>query len=118
MIELRKKKQRNTGSIYKHKPVIRIAKATQAKFIVSELIVDALKLNIETEGVMFKLQDKKLIIFKEQKESDNYHLAKCDKSTFRFRSIDLYNYLSDFFKIKKDKEFFIEMLPDKSFKLV
>jgi hypothetical protein len=118
MIQLRKTKHRNSVNIYKSKPIIRIAKATQARFIVSELIVKQLKLDIETEGIMFGLKDKHLHIFKEPKESDNYHLAKADVSTFRFRSLELYEYVSDFFKIAKDKVFIIEMQKDKTFKLV
>jgi hypothetical protein len=118
MVELRKTNHRNTVNVYKSKPIIRIAKATQARFIVSELIIQKLKLNIETEGVMFGLKDKQLHIFKEQKESDNYHLAKADVSTFRFRSLELYEYISDFFKVAKDKVFIIEMQNDKTFKLV
>jgi len=118
MIQLRKTNQRNTGSIYKHKPVIRVAKSTQARFIVSQIIVDELKIDTETEGIMFGFKDKKLHIFKEPKEADNYHLAKCDASTFRFRSIELYGYVSDFFKVAKDKIFYIEMQSDKTFKLI
>lgn len=87
MIQLRKSNQRNTFSIYKHKPVIRVAKSTQASFIISEIIVEKLKIDTEKEGVMFGFKDKKLHIFKEPKEADNYHLSKCDASTFRFRSI-------------------------------
>ena len=67
---------------------------------------------------MFGIKDKKLHIFKEPKEADNYHLAKCDASTFRFRSMELYEYVSEFFKVAKDKIFYIEMQSDKTFKLI
>jgi hypothetical protein len=118
MIELRKTKHRHRMNIYKNNPVIRIAKATQARFIVSKLIADELNINTETEAIMFGLKDKKLHIWKEKKENDNYHLAKADANTYRFRNLELYDFVSDFFKVAKDKVFIIEMQKDKTFKLL
>ncbi len=42
MLELRKKIHRKSSMGYQTKPIIRIAKATQASFIVSKLVVEKL----------------------------------------------------------------------------
>ena len=118
MIQLRKSNKRNTGTLYALRPIIRVAKASQAKFIVSKLITTKLNVDIESEALMFGFKDKKLHIFKEEKEPDNYHLGKGDTSTFRFRSVELYEILSDFFKVEKNKEFYLEMKEDFTFEKV
>ena len=118
MILLRKTNQRNSGKKYQERAIIRIAKSTQAKFIVSRIIAEKLKIDIEKEALMFGIKDKKLHVFKEEKESDNYHLGVADTHTYRFRSIELYNFLSDFYKKPKEKEFYIEMSEDFTFCLV
>ena len=81
------------------------------------IIAEKLKIDIEKEALMFGIKDKKLHVFKEEKESDNYHLGIADAHTYRFRSIELYNFLSDFYKKPKEKEFYIEMDDDFTFKL-
>lgn len=117
MIELRKTTQRNSSRHYKNRPLIRVAKSTQAKFIVSKLIAERLKINTDIEAVMFGIKDKKLHIFKEEKDTDNYHLGVADQHTLRFRSMELYNFLSDFYGVSKEKEFYLEMQKDNSFVL-
>lgn len=118
MLQLRKKNIRSIGNIYQYRPIIRVTNASKARFIVSQLIIDALKINTQTEGVMFGIKDKKLQIFKEPKEVDNYHLAKCDTYSYRFRSIELYDYVGNLFKIPKDQGFQLEMQKDNFLKLV
>lgn len=118
MLELRIKIHRKSSMGYQTKPIIRIAKATQASFIVSKLVVEKLGLDPVLEGIMFGIKNKKLHVFKELKAPDNYHLSSCDTNTFRFRSIELYKYLSDYFKIDKTKSFVLEMKEDFTFILL
>lgn len=109
MLQLRKSNKRNTGTLYSLKPVMRVSRGTQAKFILSKLILEQLKLDAKTEDVMFGFKDKQLHIIKEKKDVDNYHLGAADASTMRFRSIELYEILKDFYNVSDDKEFYLEL---------
>lgn len=72
-----------------------------------------LKINVLKDGIMFGFKDKKLHIWKEPKDDDNYHLCKNDTNTFRFRSIELFKHLTAFYKVEKGAAFVIKM--DKDF---
>jgi hypothetical protein len=113
MVELRKK--RSATSAYQVKPIIRCAKKKQSVFIVSKLILKQMDINPETDGIMFGFKDKKLHIFKELKESDNYHLSVADANTMRFRSNDLFEHISKHFG---KQDFTIELQNDLTFKLI
>ena len=113
MIELRKK--RSATSPYQLKPIIRCAKKKQSVFIVSKLILKQMDINPEMHGIMFGFKDKKLHIFKELKESDNYHLSDADTNTMRFRSNDLFEHLSKFYN---KQDFTIELQNDLTFILI
>jgi hypothetical protein len=56
-----------------------------------------------------------LHIFKELKESDNYHLSVADANTMRFRSNDLFEHISKHFG---KQDFTIELQNDLTFKLL
>lgn len=119
MILLRKKIRRGKCNFYQERAIIRVAKATQAKFIVSKLIAQRLQIDVNTEALMFGIKNKKLHVFKEPKDVDNYHLGAGDAGTYRFRSVELYRFLTDFFKQSKEKEFYLEMNnEDLTFKLI
>jgi hypothetical protein len=113
MIELRKK--RSATSPYQLKPIIRVAKKKQSIFIVSKLVLQKLEFNPELHGLMFGFKDKKLHVFKETKEADNYHLSPADKNTMRFRSNDLYDHISKHFD---KQDFTIELQNDLTFLLI
>lgn len=113
MIELRKK--RTATSLYQLRPIIKVAKKKQSIFIVSKLILKQMNINPETDGIMFGFKDKKLHIFKELKESDNYHLSDADTNTMRFRSNDLFEHLSKFYN---KEDFTIELQNNLTFILI
>ena len=118
MIQLRKKTLNLKLRIYEEKPVMRITANTQKSFIISKLALKHLKINVKTDALMFGLQDKKLHVFKEKKDTDNYHLCVSDTNTYRFRSKELYGFLVDFFKIDVNVEFLLELQTDNTFKLI
>jgi hypothetical protein len=118
MQQLRKTYTRKPNSDYYQKPIIRVTKHTQAAFIASKLIIDRLNLDTSKDAVMFGFKSGKLYIFKEPKEDDNYHLSTGDKNTYRFKSVELYDLLINFYKIEKYKDFVLEMQNDLSFVLL
>lgn len=118
MQELRKTYARKPNSDYYKKPIIRVTKHTQAAFIMSKLIIERLNLDTSKEAVMFGFKSGKLYIFKEPKEDDNYHLSVGDTNTYRFKSVELYELLINFYKLENDKEFVLEMQKDLSFLLL
>lgn len=117
MKEFRKSNQRNTTHLYACRPILRVSNTKQKSFIMSKIIADKLEIDTAKHGVMFGLKNKKIYIKREDKAKDNYHLGNGETSTFRFRSTELHNYISDFFK-KNNEEFYLEMKDDFSFELV
>lgn len=114
MFEIRKSITRKVVKSYKDRPIIRVIN-DKGKFIVSKCLTNKLGIDVENEGLMFGVRDKKLHVYKEPKESDNYHLGLGESNTYRFKSIELEEFLLDFFNHKFKTDFFIEMQDDFSF---
>ena len=117
MEEIRKSNTRKNPFSYSTRPIIRVSINTQCVFIVSKLIAEKLQVDPKKHGLMFGFIKGKLAVKREDDKEDNYSLRRGDASTYRFRSRELYDVISDFFKVKKDASFTIEMQEDLTFKL-